>query len=277
MSFVVRAVISCGGPQPTEMCEYYAQLPSSSSPHLPSATSPAFLVVPANQIPPKKSPTTTRIVVISDTHELHRLISVPDGDILLHAGDVLAADRLSLGYFSTRRLKDFFKWFNELPHQHKIVIAGNHDHQFAKLGARAVKKMALPATYAEHEVLDIPLAVPDTSSKKSLRIFATPWSQANSKHSPNKSFQGVLPPPLPDTIHTNGGIDILLSHQGFACDGFDELMDAVRPKLCQIGGHVHEMHGVWRYGGLPCVNGSMMVGSYGREKLLRPIVVDVTL
>ena len=30
---------------------------------------------------------TVRIVCISDTHELHRELSVPDGDLLIHSGD----------------------------------------------------------------------------------------------------------------------------------------------------------------------------------------------
>jgi len=28
-----------------------------------------------------------RLVVISDTHELHRELAVPPGDLLIHAGD----------------------------------------------------------------------------------------------------------------------------------------------------------------------------------------------
>jgi predicted phosphodiesterase len=31
-----------------------------------------------------------RIVVISDTHSRHRHIVVPDGDVLVHAGDLTA-------------------------------------------------------------------------------------------------------------------------------------------------------------------------------------------
>lgn len=61
-----------------------------------------------------------RFVAISDTHGRHRDISVPDGDVLLHAGD--------LTYSGTpHELREFNEWMGTLPHRHKIVIAGNHD------------------------------------------------------------------------------------------------------------------------------------------------------
>lgn len=65
-----------------------------------------------------------RIVCISDTHSMHRQIAqVPDGDVLVHAGDLLGMGML-------RELEDLNDWFGSLPHTHKIVIAGNHDWCF---------------------------------------------------------------------------------------------------------------------------------------------------
>jgi hypothetical protein len=58
-----------------------------------------------------------RIVCLSDTHTIHHTLTVPDGDILLHAGD-----------FTTRgpmqQVEDFNVWLGSLPHKHKVVIAG---------------------------------------------------------------------------------------------------------------------------------------------------------
>lgn len=61
------------------------------------------------------------IVLISDTHELHREIEVPPGDILIHAGDFTMNSR------SAERLIDFNEWLGDLPHAHRVVIPGNHD------------------------------------------------------------------------------------------------------------------------------------------------------
>ena len=61
-----------------------------------------------------------RFVCLSDTHGLHDQIVVPDGDVLLHGDDLAAHGRLA-------ELRAFNTWLGHLPHQHKIIIAGNHD------------------------------------------------------------------------------------------------------------------------------------------------------
>src|SRR5579883_2959389 len=74
-----------------------------------------------------------RLVCISDTHNRHRKLSPPPGDILVHAGD-----------FSGRgmpgEIEAFGKWLAAQPHPHKVVIAGNHDFLFehANREARAL-------------------------------------------------------------------------------------------------------------------------------------------
>lgn len=61
-----------------------------------------------------------KIICISDTHNKHRNIDIPKGDIIIHAGDFTEAGTKS-------ETEDFLKWFSHLPHPHKILIAGNHD------------------------------------------------------------------------------------------------------------------------------------------------------
>lgn len=52
-----------------------------------------------------------RFLLLSDTHELHRKLNVPDGDILIHAGDfTMLSKRL-------RAISDFNAWLGELPHR----------------------------------------------------------------------------------------------------------------------------------------------------------------
>jgi hypothetical protein len=69
----------------------------------------------------RKPGNAVRIVCISDTHELHRELDIPPGDILIHAGDFM--------FMSQRpsKVADFDRWLGELPHPTKIVIPGNHD------------------------------------------------------------------------------------------------------------------------------------------------------
>lgn len=66
-----------------------------------------------------------RIVVMSDTHALtrHLKFDIPDGDIFIHAGDFTACG-------SEEEVKEFNEFLGQLPHEHKLVIAGNHELSF---------------------------------------------------------------------------------------------------------------------------------------------------
>ena len=63
-----------------------------------------------------------RFVVVSDTHNRQEStpINVPDGDVLLHCGDLTQLGR-------SEEFKKANAWLTSLPHKTKIVIAGNHD------------------------------------------------------------------------------------------------------------------------------------------------------
>ncbi|KAF9894436.1 hypothetical protein FE257_007939 [Aspergillus nanangensis] len=75
---------------------------------------------PPHLSPPDARP--IRVVCISDTHTLE-WTDIPDGDLLIHAGD-LANDG------SVREIQASIDWLRTLPHPHKVVICGNHDSYF---------------------------------------------------------------------------------------------------------------------------------------------------
>jgi len=60
-----------------------------------------------------------KIVCISDTHTYDNF-TVPDGDILLHAGDISFR-----GTFP--EMNRAMRWLGSLPHKHKVFVCGNHD------------------------------------------------------------------------------------------------------------------------------------------------------
>ncbi|KAJ5255912.1 hypothetical protein N7505_011063 [Penicillium chrysogenum] len=89
------------------------------------------LLYPVHQIllrlrgPPRLPPPGTqpiRVVCISDTHTLE-WPDVPDGDLLIHAGD-LCNDG------SARDIQATVDWLRSLPHPYKVAIGGNHDSYF---------------------------------------------------------------------------------------------------------------------------------------------------
>jgi predicted phosphohydrolase len=64
-----------------------------------------------------------KIVLISDTHNLHSKITIPECDILIHAGD-------ATGRGTLQEVSSFLYWLSQQPAKHKVAIAGNHDWLF---------------------------------------------------------------------------------------------------------------------------------------------------
>ncbi|CAG8751471.1 14856_t:CDS:2, partial [Acaulospora morrowiae] len=75
-----------------------------------------------SEVPSKPSPNWTRFVCVSDTHNTvnSENFHLPDGDILLHAGDLTKNGALS-------QIESVVDWLKSLPHGRKIIIAGNHE------------------------------------------------------------------------------------------------------------------------------------------------------
>ena len=69
--------------------------------------------------PPGRNP--VRVVCISDTHD--QTVSIPPGDVLIHAGDLTNSG-------TARDIQVQLDWLKAQPHPVKVVIAGNHDSWF---------------------------------------------------------------------------------------------------------------------------------------------------
>jgi hypothetical protein len=57
------------------------------------------------------------LVLFSDTHELHRKVKVPLGDVLICCGDFSMFDR------NLAMIEDFNEWLGELPHRHISLLS----------------------------------------------------------------------------------------------------------------------------------------------------------
>lgn len=90
-----------------------------------------------------------KICAISDTHDQHRKITIPEADILLVAGDFTCHREPIL-----QKYTDFYEWLKEQPAKHKIVVAGNHDTLFEKQNDLA-RKIFIGVTYLQDSGVEI--------------------------------------------------------------------------------------------------------------------------
>lgn len=180
----------------------------------------------------------TRLVFLSDTHARHHKIPVvPEGDILLHAGDLT-------NWGSLADVEHFNGWLGRLPHKHKVVIAGNHDFCFEKDPERAVALLT-NAHYLQDQSLEL----------EGLKLYGSPWQPRFC----NLAFNLDRGPKLAavwDKIPE--GTDILLTHgpphgqldrtrDGLAvgCEDLARRLLTVRPRV-HLFGHIHEGYGMVR-------------------------------
>ena len=203
-----------------------------------------------------------RIVAVADTHLFHGELVVPDGDVFVHAGDLCRGGELA-------ELREAAAWLAELPHRHKIVIAGNHDWAFADDPAAARALMGGGVIYLEDEGATI----------EGVRFWGSPWQPAFHDWAFN------LPRGEPLAAIWRGiptALDVLITHGPPAgigdrspvggrggCADLRARVEVVAPRL-HLFGHIHQDGGAWRRGATLFAN----VTTWECERA--PTVIDLT-
>lgn len=180
-----------------------------------------------------------RVVCISDTHAVMKFNDLPDGDVLIHAGDLSMAGEV-------HEIQHSLGWLRRFPHKYKIFIGGNHDNALAEFGVGLFAEQMKP--YKDRTPL-IYLCGSKTKVE-GLTVFGS----AVIPH--NDVFRaGARAFMLDATTARHWGLapacDILITHGPPAgiLDGtygdpiLRAYVDQVKPKL-HVFGHVHTGHGV---------------------------------
>jgi Icc-related predicted phosphoesterase len=192
-----------------------------------------------------------RIVCVSDTHARHDKTVVPDGDILIHAGDLTSHGDLE-------DVESFDRWLGALPHPHKVVICGNHDFCFQEMASRARSRIT-NAIYLEDESVEV----------EGVKIYGSPWQPwfggwaFNLQRGPEIAAKWKLIPDDTQILVTHGppeGVLDRTTRGEFAgCrDLFDRVLE-VKPRL-HVFGHIHEAAGRADFDGITFVNASTQMG-----------------
>lgn len=207
-----------------------------------------------------------KVVLISDTHLRHERgpVDVPPGDVLVHAGDALLGGDLG-------ELWTFARWFEALPHPHKVFVPGNHDRIFedAEDLGRAGLKCATVLLDQEATVAG-------------LRVYGSPWQPEFQDWAFN------LPRGRPLAEKWNripSGLDILVTHgppagilddgarnERLGCRDLREAVERTRPRV-HVFGHIHPGYGAKEVGPTLFVNASVCDPAY--RAVNRPIVLEM--
>ena len=206
---------------------------------------------------------TLRIVVLSDTHGLHDAVEVPDGDILIHAGDFTLRGSLD-------ELRSFNDFLGKQPHQFKLVIAGNHDFCFQHLPNES-RNILTNAQYLQDEATTI----------SGVKFYGSPWQPWFMNYAFNLPRGEQLRekwariPEDTDVLITHtppfGLLDKTFEDEAVGCVDLMDRIEAVRPKL-HLFGHIHECYGVTKNKHTTFGNASNCTLQY--QALNPPLVFD---
>ena len=190
------------------------------------------------------------LILFGDTHELHREVEVPAGDILICVGDFTMFSK------NLSAIEDFNDWLGELPHRHKIVIPGNHE-------------FFLESNPERRSLLDNAHVLIDESIEiEGLKIYGSPMTPlhgaAFGNSSPNDRARHWSNVPVDTHVLVTHGppFGLLdLSPDQVERMGDPELRNRVRelPSLkLHVFGHVHGAHGAVEQHGVTFANVALM-------------------
>jgi len=210
-----------------------------------------------------------RIVCISDTHGQHAKLSVPDGDILIHAGDFMAFGD------TPKEIVDFSHWLAKQSHRHKVVIAGNHDLMFERHPG-AARGLLDNAIYLENSGVEL----------MGLKFWGSPvqpefnnWAFNVARGAAIRRYWQMIPEDT-DVLVTYGPPFGVLdqSHPSAAHLGCEELaktVEQIRPVL-NVFGHIHGGHGQVTADGTRFVNASQVNEEYRLVYKPEVVVIEVS-
>lgn len=207
----------------------------------------------------------------SDTHHAVDVKNIPDGDVFIHAGDMMTTGYLDEWW-------ECLEWLSQLPHRRKILIPGNHDFHLQVYPGPALQELRK----IKVEVIGLPgdAKFYTTRLKGGIMIGGFPCVINSERWAFNMTEEEIA-----NELKKIGPIDIMVSHapaQGildFSSKGGNvgsyalrEFIDRSKPKYL-ITGHIHEAYGHIEYDDIQCFNVSMC--NIKGEQVNPPAVFDI--
>jgi predicted phosphodiesterase len=206
-----------------------------------------------------------KFVTISDTHGKHDSLSLPVGDVLIHAGDCTSRG-------SELEVINFLNWFSKQDFEHKILIAGNHDFYFERAPELEIEKI-IPQNI---------IYLNDSGTIiNGLKIWGSPitpwfynWAFNRHRGAPIQKHWNLIPLDT-DILITHGPVfrylDATTSGHNAGCENLLHKVLEIKPRV-HICGHIHEAYGVIENGGIKFINASVLNEKY--ELKNNPIIFE---
>lgn len=221
-----------------------------------------------------------RFVCISDTHCRTKALKIPEGDVLIHAGDFTNIGK-------PEEIQGFSEFLGSLPHPHKVVIAGNHDLTFDLENYPKIWRMFNDRPFTKEMTKDqLKNCIYLEDSEVTVlgyKIYGSPWSARFydwgfnvDRGEPSLKLWRKIPDNT-DILITHGPPyghgDLCKTGERAGCvDLLNEVQNRIKP-LYHIFGHIHEGYGITTDGHTQFVNASICTIRYRPDN--PPIIFDL--
>jgi Icc-related predicted phosphoesterase len=200
---------------------------------------------------------------------MHEKLVLPQGDILIHAGDFT-------GRGKPWEVEEFFDWLDRQSKEfkHIIFIAGNHDMSFEYKHPWVVDMLkSLPSNV--HYLEDSEIVI------DGIKFYGSPWQPEffnwafNLPRGKALAEKWNMIPHDTDVLITHGPPMNILDYTArdmwnVGCLHLFDKVQQVKPKL-HVFGHIHEGYGIKEQDGIIFVNASSATLKY--ESTNKPIVL----
>jgi Icc-related predicted phosphoesterase len=204
-----------------------------------------------------------KLVIISDTHRQENKVILPEGDILIHAGD--------FDIYDQNNLDTVIDWFKKLDYNHIIFTGGNHDKYLQHFSSDEINKQ-LPSNI--HYLMN------DSVVVNNIKFWGSPYSPAFGQGWAYNAFIDELRekwatiPSDTDIVisHCNCfGINDVVRGISQGCPALRDRIKEIKPKL-HVSGHIHPGYGVYQDKNTIYVNASILDDFY--QIANKPIIIN---
>jgi len=188
-----------------------------------------------------------KFVIISDTHGLHEELELPEGDVIIHGGDIT-------DHGTKEEVISFLNWFEKLDYEYKIFIGGNHDIYLDENPVDLLELIPENITYLNNRGFEI----------NDIKMWGSPtcpdlvdW--AFGKHRREMIDHWKYMPTEIDILITHtppyGILDKSSLHRSLGCEYLMGKVKEIKPQY-HIFGHIHASYGLTKIDDTTFINAS---------------------
>lgn len=217
-----------------------------------------------------------KVCCISDTHGLHNQVSLPEADLLIHAGDLTNVGE-------PKDFRNINDWFGDNKHKYKfgiVAICGNHDRTADKTSGKfydpSVLKYLTNCIYLENSGLEIN-GVKIWGSPFTPSFFRTMWGFNADRGAEISKYWDMIPDET-QVLITHGppfGILDKIEQRGDYLGDVDLLnkINKMKSLRLHVSGHIHGGYGTKLQNGVIFANVSQVNEAY--RVVNKPVIFEI--